>query len=390
MSIKLEVNVPEDGKSYDGRHYSGTLYYKPEWNATINEWDRGIDYSMEPVILGKLYTPPDKWTMRVRWADNYGNVIWSVPKNVDTSFWTQWEDTIFGTGDPPPPVMSLTPRENYTSNLSKGEFILTGPVDAELRWSLPPSQWPVNARVIYTTDPNEDNPSNFLFYYGQPISFNRSGGHLKTATAAKNARGFVDFSPVATYNFIPGELPGGVTVSGTAVSWNGTDDAVYKLYLSTADDNTIKSEWKTGTYTTALAYSAAKGGMKQNADGKRYNQTFSFQDVTPGQYKLAIFKPGKYVPKIVPITVESTAINLGEQKLWLYGDVTYDGKITTADGLAVYRKYAGISSAFDVTTDPNILKAADINNDGQVTTADGTAIYRKYAGQSSAFDLILK
>lgn len=378
-SIELKVDVPE----------RGTLYYKEGLRATINEWDKGTDYSKNPLILDGGNSNPDYWTMRVRQEDIDGNISWSVPKYVDTSVWTQWEDTILGTGDPPPPVMSVNPKGNYTSNLSKDVFILTGPVDVNLHWSLPPSKWPVNARVIYTTDPDETDIRNFKYYTG-PIHFDSSGGHLRIVTSARDAYGLLYYSDIATYNFIPGELPSGVTVSGTAVSWNNQNNAEYRLYPSTADDNTIKSEWKTGTYTTALAYTAAKGGMTQNADGKRYNQTFSFQDVTPGQYKLAIFKPGKYVPKIVPFTVESTAVNLGEQKLWLYGDVTYDGKITTADGLAVYRKCAGVPSAFNLTTDPDILMAADINIDGRVTTADGTAIYRKVAGQTSAFDLILK
>ncbi len=377
-SIELKVDVPERGK----------LYYKEGLRATINEWDKGTDYSKNPLILDGGNSNPDYWTMRVRQEDNDGNISWSIPTYVDTSVWKLWEDSTWG-GKLPPPAMSVTPSGNFTHIAASSEYILTGPVDVNLHWSLPPSQWPMNARVRYTTDPDETDIRNFQ-YYTKPIRFDSSGGHLRIVTSARDAYGLLYYSDIATYNFIPGELPGGVTVSGTAVSWNGTDDAVYKLYLSTADDNTIKSEWKTGTYTTALAYTAAKGGMTQNADGKRYNQTFSFQDVTPGQYKLAIFKPGKYVPKIVPITVESTAVNLAEQKLWLYGDVTYDGKITTADGLAVYRKCAGVPSAFNLTTDPDILMAADINIDGRVTTADGTAIYRKVAGQTSAFDLILK
>lgn len=382
-SIELGVDVPT----------GGTLYYKEGLGATINEWDRGTDYSSEhPLILDGGNSNPAYWTMRVRQEDIDGNINWSAPTNVDTSVWTQWVDTIWETGDPPPPVMSVNPKENRTYDLSNsevGKVILTGPVDVNLHWSLPSSKWPMNARLRYTTDPDETDKRNFQ-YYTRPIHFDSSGGHLRIVTSARDAYGVLYYSDVGTYNFIPGELPGGVTVSGTAVSWNGTDDAVYKLYSSTADDNTIKNEWKAGSYPTALAYTATKGGITQNADGKRYDQAFSFSGVTPGDYKLAIFKPGKYVPKIVPITVESTPLTLGEQKLWLYGDVTYDGNITTADGLAVYRKYAGISSAFDLTTDPDILKAADINNDGQVTTADGTAIYRKYAGQSSAFDLILK
>lgn len=383
-SIELKVDVPE----------RGTLYYKEGLGATINEWDKGTDYSKNPLILDGGNSNPDYWTMRVRQEDIDGNISWSVPKYVDTSVWTQWEDTILGTGDPPPPVMSVNPKGNYTSNLSKDEFILTGPVDVNLHWSLHPSKWPVNARVIYTTDPDETDIRNFKYYTG-PIHFGSSGGHLRIVTSARDAYGLLYYSDIATYNFIPGELPSGVTVSGTAVSWNGTDDAVYLLYSSGTSDDAIKNEWKTGTYTTALAYTAAKGGMTQNADGKRYNQTFSFQDVTPGQYKLAIFKPGKYVPKIVPFTVESTAVNLGEQKLWLYGDVDYDGTVGHLDVLQINRKIANLTSvvnAGDAQDQADRFAAANVTaingTDTILDYMDVLQINRKIANLSSIFDLM--
>ena len=383
-SIELKVDVPE----------RGTLYYKEGLGATINEWDKGTDYSKNPLILDGGNSNPDYWTMRVRQEDIDGNISWSVPKYVDTSVWTQWEDTILGTGDPPPPVMSVNPKGNYTSNLSKDEFILTGPVDVNLHWSLPPSKWPVNARVIYTTDPDETDIRNFQYYTG-PIHFDSSGGHLRIVTSARDAYGLLYYSDIATYNFIPGELPSGVTVSGTAVSWNNQNNAEYRLYPSTVDDNTIKSEWKTGTYTTALAYTAAKGGMTQNADGKRYNQTFSFQDVAPGDYKLAIFKPGKYVPKIVPFTVESTAVNLGEQKLWLYGDVDYDGTVGHLDVLQINRKIANLTSvvnAGDAQDQADRFAAANVTaingTDTILDYMDVLQINRKIANLSSIFDLM--
>ena len=379
-SIELKVDVPE----------RGTLYYKEGLGATINEWDKGTDYSKNPLILDGGNSPAC-WTMRVRQEDIDGNISWSVPKYVDTSVWKLWEDSTWG-GKLPPPVMSVNPKGNYTSNLFKDEFILTGPVDVNLHWSLPPSKWPVNARVIYTTNPDETDIRNFKYYTG-PIHFDSSGGHLRIVTSARDANGLLYYSDIATYNFIPGELPGGVTVSGTAVSWNNQNNAEYLLYPSTADDNTIKSEWKTGTYTTALAYTAAKGGMTQNADGKRYNQTFSFQDVTPGQYKLAIFKPGKYVPKIVPFTVESTAVNLGEQKLWLYGDVTYDGAVTGTDASQVLRYTKLANSIFSTGTEQDKAdrrEAANVTNpkngDSEITSIDASQILRYTKLAASVFD----
>lgn len=176
----------------------------------------------------------------------------------------------------------------------------------------------------------------------------------------------------------------GVTVSGTALSWNDTDDAVYLLYPAATTDDAIKAEWKSGTYTGTAC--TEKGAIA--ASGKQYGQSFTFGNVAAGDYKLAILKPGKYVPKIVAITVGTEDLALGEMKLWLYGDVNYDGAVTTADGMAIYRKAAGKTSAFDLNPDPDALLAADINLDQSISTADGMAVYRKAAGKKSAFDLL--
>ena len=103
----------------------------------------------------------------------------------------------------------------------------------------------------------------------------------------------------------------GFTVSGTALSWNDTNDALYYLYPSTTEDAAIKAEWKSGSYTGIACTS--KG--TPTASGKQFEQTFTFDTIPEGNYKLVIFKPDKYVPKIVPITVESTALDLGQLKL---------------------------------------------------------------------------
>lgn len=181
------------------------------------------------------------------------------------------------------------------------------------------------------------------------------------------------------------KTPLGVTVSGTAVSWNSTDDATYVLYPASMSDAAIKAEWKAGD-----SFSGTVCGSKSapTASGKQFEQTFTFDTVAAGSYKLVIFKPGKYVPKIVPITVDSTDHDCGQLKLWLYGDVNYDGVINTADGMAIYRKAAGKPSVFDLSADSDILLSADINFDGVINTADGMAIYRKAAGKASALDLI--
>lgn len=136
-----------------------------------------------------------------------------------------------------------------------------------------------------------------------------------------------------------------------------------------------------------------KGGITANSDGKRYDQTFSFGAVTPGSYKLAIFKPGKYVPKIVPITVDSTDYDCGQLKLWLYGDVTYDGKVSVIDATQTQRYAAGKSSKFTEGTLQDIEDrklAANVtepkNHDNRIDVVDATQIQRYLAGKTSTFE----
>ena len=177
----------------------------------------------------------------------------------------------------------------------------------------------------------------------------------------------------------------GLTVSGTAVSWNDTNDALYYLYPSTMEDAAIKAEWKSGSYTGTACTS--KG--TPTASGKQFEQTFTFDTVAAGDYKLVIFKPKKYVPKIVSITVESTALDLGQLKLWLYGDVNYDGKVLANDATQIIRKANGVGSIFDTgdtLTKTDRVTAADLNEDGVIKTNDAAQITRFANGLGSAFN----
>ena len=172
------------------------------------------------------------------------------------------------------------------------------------------------------------------------------------------------------------------------MSWNDTDNAEYLLYDGSTSDTDIKAEWKAGTYTKALTDTPVKGGITAKSDGKRHDQTFSFNTIPEGSYKLAIFKPGKYVPKIVPITVESTALDLGQLKLWLYGDVNYDGVANTDDATQINRYYNGLGNIISKASPDELVEyllAADVNCDGTVNTDDATQINRYYNGLGSCF-----
>ena len=172
-------------------------------------------------------------------------------------------------------------------------------------------------------------------------------------------------------------VPEGVSISGTVKSWNATDDALYYLYPSTMEDADIKAEWKSDSYTGTACTS--KGTPA--ASGNQFAQTFQFDTVAEGDYKLAIFKPGKYVPKIVPITVGSTDHDCGQLKLWLYGDVNYDGKVKSGDATQIL-KYVALKK----TLTAEELLAADVNDDGKVKSGDATQILKYVALNNSAFD----
>ena len=173
----------------------------------------------------------------------------------------------------------------------------------------------------------------------------------------------------------------GVKVSGTVTSWNNTDDAVIRLYESTMTDEAIKADI-TGDAPTGVA--ATKGAIAENGtvgSNKLYSQNVSFATVTDGSYKLAIYKPGKYVPKIISVTVSGSAVDLGEIKMWLYGDVTYDGFVRTNDATEI-----SLYLAFKASLTEEQQLAADVTQDGFVRTNDATEICLYLAFKDSVFD----
>ena len=169
----------------------------------------------------------------------------------------------------------------------------------------------------------------------------------------------------------------GVPVSGTALSWNGTDNATYMLYPGDTTDADIMAEWSTEEFTGTRC--DTKGEI--TASGKQYAQTFSFNTVAAGSYKLAIFKPGKYVPKIISITVGGEAVELGEQKLWLYGDVNYDGKINPRDAAQILSYDVGNRDFTDEE-----LGTANVNKDKRVDPRDASQILNYDVGNDSVID----
>ena len=162
----------------------------------------------------------------------------------------------------------------------------------------------------------------------------------------------------------------GVTVSGTAVSWNAADDAQYYLYPSTMEDAAIKAEWKSGYYTGTACTSKST----PTASGKQFEQTFTFDTVAEGDYKLVIVKPGHGL-WIEELTVNTDNITDKSIRLYKMGDVNRDGKVNGTDALWVRQ-----SSAGGRTLDAYQKVLADLNRDGKVNGTDALWIRQISAG----------
>ena len=172
----------------------------------------------------------------------------------------------------------------------------------------------------------------------------------------------------------------GLTVSGTAVSWNDKDNAEYYLYPTTMSDADIRAQWKKGGAVTGYTYTGTGGTISDvTVDGKAMkSQSFSFSTVPAGDYKLVIFKAEKYVPKIVPITVDSTDHDCGQLKLWLYGDVNYDGAVKTIDITMARQYFKG-----NLTLTDEQIAVMDMNGDGAIKVIDITILRQYFKGNIS-------
>ena len=224
--------------------------------------------------------------------------------------------------------------------------------------------------------------TTYTIYTGKPIVLTKT----TTLEVRSSLNNILSESVTYTYTKVAG-----VTVSGTAVSWNDKDNAEYYLYPTTMSDADIRAQWKKGGAVTGYTYTGTGGTISDvTVDGKAMkSQSFSFSTVPAGDYKLVIFKAEKYVPKIVPITVDSTDHDCGQLKLWLYGDVNYDGQVLANDATQIIRKGNGVGSIFDTgdaLTKIDRVTAADLNEDGVIKTNDAAQITRFANGLGSTFN----
>ena len=139
----------------------------------------------------------------------------------------------------------------------------------------------------------------------------------------------------------------GSTVSGSITSFVGrTEEGQVSVQLFVGD-------------STEAAYTATVNN----------NETYTFAGVAAGTYNLTVSKKD-HVTRTYEITVNGTAVTQ-DVKIHLLGDVTGDGKLTTADVSRVNSHVRKI----DLITDEYIIKCGDvIGSDGVLTTGDVSRI----------------
>ena len=169
----------------------------------------------------------------------------------------------------------------------------------------------------------------------------------------------------------------GYNVTGTAISWNSIDDAVYLLYPSTMSDTDIRKDLLKDTPVAYLdSYAVTKEAVSPNSDGKRFNQSFSFETLLDDSYKIGIKKPS-YAPLVLAFDVDGDDVDLGLLTIYIYGDINGDGSVKKND-LNVLAKHLAGWSGYE--TLPVYDAVADLNGDGSVKKNDQSILAKHLAG----------
>ena len=243
----------------------------------------------------------------------------------------------------------------------------------------------VTEYVTYSTEPLTKDDEDFAITFEHVMYQNKDGetgvdytapiAHLKLSIQAKEGSG--------------------VTLAGTVISWDSEKNLNVRLYDASVSDEDIRTDMYKLIPESARNEQAELGEVTANEDGKRYDQSYQFADVEAGEYKIAFYKTGKYVIKVVPVTVESENVTVDAQKLWLYGDVTYDGVVNFTDAMQIKRYAVKNNSVFSMGSDQDIadrLQAANVTvlmqKDQIINLTDAMQIQRYTVKNSSVFDSI--
>ena len=169
-----------------------------------------------------------------------------------------------------------------------------------------------------------------------PTDVENTGSHL---------RFYVDFT-------IAGEATG-VTVSGTATSFNSdTDEVIIQLTESGADEASYEAVVKGNT------------------------ASYSIADVPAGTYTMKVMKQN-HVTREYTVTVGSSNV-VQDVKIQLLGDVNGDGTINAKDKKIIY------GHINDSTTELTgyIFDVGDVNKDGVINAKDKKQIFGHINGTS--------
>ena len=144
---------------------------------------------------------------------------------------------------------------------------------------------------------------------------------------------------------MPGEASAGVTVSGTATSFNSdTDDVTIQLIASGASEP---------------AYETIVKGNTAN---------YSIAGVLPGTYTMKVMKQNHVTREYTVIVGTNPVVQ--DVKIHLKGDIDGNGTVTTMDYMRVNSHAKGITLLTDYA-----LKCADVvGTDGKVTTMDAMRV----------------
>ncbi|MGM9600897.1 MAG: dockerin type I domain-containing protein [Faecousia sp.] len=166
------------------------------------------------------------------------------------------------------------------------------------------------------------------------------------------------------YMFFSPKSATGVTVSGTVTSFGGeTEDVTIQL---------IKDGETEAAYTVTVQGTSA---------------AYSITGVAPGTYTMKVSKT-KHAAREYTVTVASADVAQNAEIL-LYGDVTGDGLVNSADATQINRYFSGKSSVItggDSETQAYLLLVADVySTDHTINATDATQIKRHFSGKSSVF-----
>ena len=194
--------------------------------------------------------------------------------------------------------------------------------------------------------------------------------------------------------------PDTYTVSGTVYTWDNTDSNTtrVRLYSSTTSEADIKSDIQhdmTGeSDTKKYKYDATVLVPEKVGNTNKYTQSFEFTGVANGEYKLAAWRPAydiknkhyAYAVRITDVTVNGTDVNVDENatKLWLYGDVTNNGKIEANDAANILAYIVRNTSS--IKAGEMSYTVGDVTENGKIEANDAANILAFIVGNKSSLD----